>query len=121
VIADFNSEIISITCHCGRGVVFPRAPNTARKLFPARSHELCLIAIHRDAVLKYCGAWSVDAEGYGIAFLRTKSKGGDDDCGTLVCKWCSFATKAQGFNFRQVIKKTQTEQATCIIFKWRVP
>jgi len=82
---------------------------------------LCLIAIHRDAALKHFGAWSVDAQSYDIAFLHPKSKGGDDDCGTLVCKWCSFETKAQRFDFWQVVKKTQTEQATCIIFDCRVP
>ena len=49
-------------------------------------------------------------------FLHTNSKGGDDDSGALVFKWCIFATKAQRFDFRRVVKKPQTEQATCIIF-----
>ena len=72
-------------------------------------------------MLKHFGAWSVDAQSYDIAFLHPKSKGCDDDCGTLVCKWCSFETKAQRFDFWQVVKKTQTEQATCIILDFRVP
>ena len=56
-------------------------------------------------MLKHFGAWSVDAQSYDIAFLHPKSKGGDDDFGTLVCKWCSFETKAQRFDFWQVVKK----------------
>ena len=40
-----------------------------------------------------------------IIFLRAKSKVGDDDRWALNREWRSFETKAQHFNFRQLVKK----------------